>query len=389
MSIQRMPWLPEPPDDFRARCDSIDRMEAKRGKALHQLSNYGLNETQLARLARSLRAARASGSEGPLLPFSFGIVSNATTDFIATAFEGTGVRHGFALLVTAAPFGMTLQAALSPDSALLQAHPDAILLALDYRAYFPELALNDARGAVDAAIMGLRNLVNAFQTASRAVLIVQTIVAPPERVFGSFDRQQPGTPCWLATRFNEALVKDILGRPGISLLDVDSLATAVGTATWYDRTQYLTARLPFASEFVPLYSEHALRLVTAIRGRGRKVLVLDLDNTLWGGVIGDDGVEGITLGQGDPRGEAFLDVQRAALLLKRRGILLAVCSKNDESVALKAIREHPEMALREKDFTAFQINWADKATNLEILAQRLSLGLARLIHRSCLNERRM
>lgn len=376
MSIQRMPWLPATPDDFRARCDSIDRMDGKRGEALRRLANYELNERQLARLARSLSAACASGLEAPLSPFRLGIVSNATTDFISAALEGSGVRHGFALQVAAAPFGMTLQAALLPGSVVLQANPDAIVLALDYRAYFPELMLNDAdaQSAVDAAITQLRNLVAAFQSASRAVLLVQTIVPPPERVFGSFDRQQAGTPGWLAARFNDALVKEVLA-PGVILLDVEALAATVGTAAWYDRPQHLTARLPFASEFVPLYAEHVLRLVTAIRGRSRKVLVLDLDNTLWGGVIGDDGLDGIKLGQGDPRGEAFLDVQRAALLLKQRGILLAVCSKNDEAVALNAMREHPEMVLRENDFSAFQISWADKATNLEILAERLSLGL--------------
>ena len=126
---------------------------------------------------------------------------------------------------------------------------------------------------------------------------------------------------------------------------------------------------------MPLYADTVLHLVAALRGRSRKVLVLDLDNTIWGGVIGDDGKDGIRLGQGDPRGEAFLQLQRAALALKQRGILLALCSKNDETIALKAICEHPDMVLREEDFSAFQINWADKATNLEILAERLSLGL--------------
>jgi FkbH-like protein len=216
--------------------------------------------------------------------------------------------------------------------------------------------------------------VRAFQPASRAALIVQSIAAPPERLFGSFDRRQRGTPAWLAARFNDRLVAEIL-TTGVSLLDVEALATQVGLGLWYDRAQYMTARLPFTGECVPLYAEHVLRVIAAMRGRSRKVLVLDLDNTLWGGVIGDDGIDGIRLGQGDPRGEAFLDVQRAALALKQRGVLLAVCSKNDEPVARKALREHPEMLLREADFSAFQINWADKATNLEILAERLSLGL--------------
>jgi FkbH-like protein len=139
--------------------------------------------------------------------------------------------------------------------------------------------------------------------------------------------------------------------------------------------QWVIAKLPFAQRFVPQYAESVARVLAAVRGKSRKVLVLDLDNTIWGGVVGDDGIEGLKLGQGDPAGEAFVEFQRAALALKNRGILLAVCSKNAESVALKAIREHPDMILREADFSAFQINWSDKASNLEVLAKRLSLGL--------------
>jgi FkbH-like protein len=376
MTASRMPWLPPAPDDFRARCDAVDGMAAKRGDALRQLAAHELNERQLVRLARSLRDARAAAVEAPLAHFALGVVSNATTDFIVPTIEGTGVRHGFSMVVTAAPFGITLQAALSPDSSVVRANPDTILLALDYRAFFSEFNLgdNDAERAVSGAIAYLRQLIDAFRSGTRATILVQTVAAPPERLFGSFDRRQPGTPSWLTARFNDRLVNEVVG-PGVSVLDVETVATQVGLASWYDVNQYLTARLPFAAKHVPLYSEHLVRLITAIRGRSRKVLALDLDNTLWGGVIGDDGIDGIRLGRGDPRGEAFLEVQRAARALNQRGILLVVCSKNDESVALKAIREHPEMLLRESDFSAFQINWADKASNLEILAKRLSLGL--------------
>jgi FkbH-like protein len=351
-------------------------MNGPRGEVLRELAGHELNNSQLLRLARSLDTARAAAAEAPLTPFTLGLVSNATTDFSVPALQGTGLRHGFALKVAAAPFGVTLQAAFSAEFGVLSADPDAILLALDYGAYFADYALRDADSdvSVDSALGKLRDLVQAFQASSRAALLVQSIVAPPERLFGSFDRCQPGTSAWLAARFNDRLVAEIVGT-GVSLVDVEALATQVGLRLWYDSAQYMTARLPFAGECVPLYAEHVLRVVGGIRGRSRKVLVVDLDNTLWGGVIGEHGFDGIQLGQGDPRGEAFLCVQRAALALKQRGVLLAVCSKNDESVARKAIREHPEMLLREADFSAFQINWADKATNLQILAERLSLGL--------------
>ena len=369
-----MPWLRRPPQDFRLQCEAVDRLEGDRGAALRQLASFELSESQLLSLGRCL--GRAYGKTPSLARFKLGVVSNATTDFIVPALRGTGVRHGFRLEVAAAPFGLTVQAALAPEPGVGLASSDAVLVALDYRAYFPDYALRDtdAEGAVDAAVGQLAGILAAFQAAGPAALIVQTIAPPPERLFGSFDRRQPGTPAWLAARFNARLVAELL-RPGVSLLDAEALANHVGLGHWYDRAQYMTARLPFAGDCVPLYAEHVVRVVSALRGRCRKVLVLDLDNTLWGGVIGDDGLDGIRLGQGDPQGEAYLDVQRAALALKRRGVLLAICSKNTEAVALAAIRDHPEMVLREADFSALEINWQDKASNLETLARRLSLGL--------------
>jgi FkbH-like protein len=121
------------------------------------------------------------------------------------------------------------------------------------------------------------------------------------------------------------------------------------------------------------------RLLAAIRGKSRKCLVLDLDNTLWGGVIGDDGLEGIVLAQGDSTGEAFLDVQRAALELRDRGIVLAVSSKNEDAVARAPFVSHPEMLLREHHVAVFQANWNDKATNIAAIAQELSLGIDSLV----------
>jgi FkbH-like protein len=122
-----------------------------------------------------------------------------------------------------------------------------------------------------------------------------------------------------------------------------------------------------------------MRLVAARRGRSAKCLVLDLDNTLWGGVIGDDGLEGIALGQGSPEGEAFLAFQRHVLGLMERGVILAVCSKNDEANALLPFEKHPDMLLRREHITAFQANWDDKPTNLRRIAEAIGIGLDALV----------
>src|SRR6185437_9827022 len=139
------------------------------------------------------------------------------------------------------------------------------------------------------------------------------------------------------------------------------------------------ARLPFSSAYLALYADHVGRILGAMLGNSRRCLVLDLDNTLWGGVIGDDGVEGIRIAQGDPIGEAFLSVQRTALLLRQRGVVLAVSSKNSDEIARQAFRKHPEMLLREEHLAVLQANWTDKATNIKAIAEQLFLGLESLV----------
>src|SRR5580704_18061722 len=122
MTIRRMPWLPPAPDDFRQRCDAIDRISANRVGALRELANYELNDSQLSRLVRSLEKARVEEGDSPLQPFTLGIISNTTTDFLAPALQGSGLRHGFALQTAIAPFGVTLQAAVSADYGVLSAN---------------------------------------------------------------------------------------------------------------------------------------------------------------------------------------------------------------------------------------------------------------------------
>ena len=129
----------------------------------------------------------------------------------------------------------------------------------------------------------------------------------------------------------------------------------------------------------PMYGEQVARVVGAMVGQSRKWLVLDLDNTLWGGVIGDDGLEGIVLGQGSAAGEAYLEFQRYAKGLMERGVVLAVCSKNDEENALLPFEQHAEMVLRRGDIACFVANWEDKATNLRRIARELNLGLDALV----------
>jgi FkbH-like protein len=161
---------------------------------------------------------------------------------------------------------------------------------------------------------------------------------------------------------------------GIYILDYDALVARHGRETWGDERKWLTVRLPVASAHLVHLAAEWLRFLHPLTGKVAKCVAVDLDNTLWGGVIGEDGMTGIRLGQEYP-GAAFQAVQRALLDLTRRGILLAICSKNNAADAMEALASHPGMVLRPADFAATRINWNEKAQSLREIAAELNIGL--------------
>lgn len=380
LSLADLPWLEPAPDGFRGLCKAADDLPDGRGKTLRRLATYRLDLNQLTRLARSVQAARATeGALAPLQPLRLGLLSNATTDLLVPALVGTAPRHGLALDVVAAPFDQVMQEALNPDSALQRARPDAVLLALDHRALgFQANPTDDGEAVVTAALDKVRAIRAGLRTGCGAALIVQTVPPVPKPLFGSLDYRVPAARPRLIEDFNRGLAQQIEGEPDL-LLDVAGLAATVGYEAWHDPVQWYLAKLSFTQRLVPLYADHVARLLAAMRGLSRKCLVLDLDNTVWGGVVGDDGLEGIEVGQGSPRGEAYLAIQQMALDLRARGIVLAVCSKNDEAVVRQALREHPDMLLREHHIAALQANWVDKPANLRAIAEILNIGVDSLV----------
>ena len=163
------------------------------------------------------------------------------------------------------------------------------------------------------------------------------------------------------------------------LLDVAALAETVGLPNWHDPQLWNMGKFSFSDEFIPLYADHVARTVAALRGKSRKALILDLDNTVWGGVIGDDGLEGIAIAQGDARAKRIWRCSGWRWILRQRGIVLAVSSKNTDEVAREPFEKHPEMLLKLDHIAVFQANWNDKATNIQAIAEELSLGLDAMV----------
>jgi FkbH-like protein len=375
-------WLPRVAEGFPERLKDLGNQATPLGRELQSLASYALDLNQLTKLAKAIGKARADArSLDPLVPFKLAILSNSTFDLIVPALVATAARHGIALEIVQPSYDQAAQEALTPDSRVNSSKPDAVLFAIDFRALPLKLSLGDreASSATIQEVIGyLQALGNGIKTNSSAVCIFQTFAPPVEALFGSLDRALPGTMRNLIDGVNRELAEYVIGS-GDVLLDVTTLAETVGLAEWHNTQLWNMAKFPFADEFIPLYADYVARTVAAIRGKSAKVLILDLDNTVWGGVIGDDGLEGIHVAQGDTRGEAHLAVQRLALDLRQRGIVLAVCSKNTDEVAREPFEKHPEMQLKLEHIAVFQANWNDKASNILAIAEELSLGLDSMV----------
>jgi FkbH-like protein len=377
--MTKLPWLPPTPSDFSEQVKALSTDSNTLGSEFQRLATLQLSRGQANRLGGALRTRMAAGQDIGLPQFRLGIASNATMNMVSDLVPAASLRQRLAVETVLAPFGQVIQEALDPASSLNRADCDAILLAVDYvglqldRPHF-----SNAEAFCHDQIEFLRMIVEGFEQNTNSALILQTLAQPPLSLFGSYDRKTQGSVRSMIDCVNTA-IWDLAEEKKAYVLDVSSLAEQVGTFVWFDPVAWHGFKMPFSGEVSPLYAEWLARLLGAIRGRARKCLVLDLDNTCWGGVIGDDGLNGIRLGQGDPIGEAHLAVQRMALDLRERGIILAVASKNDDQVARLPFREHEEMLLKESDIAVFQANWLDKPSNIEAIAEKLNIGIESLV----------
>ncbi|PZU11788.1 HAD family hydrolase [Sphingomonas sp.] len=380
-AIDILPWLLPPAEDFRARVRAIGADEAIDPVALRTIANTALDVDQLDRFGRLMGKIADRVPKGALTPLTLGLIGSHTLDYAAMALVGTGVRHGLLLRLVRADYGQVVQSVLDPSSTVALARPDMVLLSLDPQMLnlaTPRLDADGAAETVKAAIGQVRMLRDGIRDSIGAVAVLQTLPLPADPLFGGYDARVPGSPRAMIEAFNRALAEEVV-EGGDLLIDIAFAAASHGLDRWHDPRGWHSAKMPFALEVAPLYADHVCRVLGAAKGKARKCLVLDLDNTLWGGIIGDDGVEGIKLGQGNAAGEAFLAIQTLAFDLRRRGVILAVCSKNEDANARLPFREHADMLLREEHIAAFVANWTDKATNLRDIAATLNIGTDALV----------
>ncbi len=382
MAVPCLSWLPEPAG-FAARLRALEAAEAVGWAELVALANGRLEFLKTERLDRLLlrHFADAPPAGLPTRPVRLAILGSATTVHLPPSIRVAGLRRNIWLAVHEGEYGQYAQELDDPGSALHRFRPDLVLLAFDARHVTAGLdPAADAAAAERALQDGLDRMRRCWKEAQAtgATVIQQTVLPTLPALMGSNEQRLPGSPAALVARLN-ALLPAAAEAAGVHLLSLDGVAARDGIAAWHDPVLWHRAKQDISPVAAPVYGDLVGRLVAALQGRSAKCLVLDLDNTLWGGVIGDDGLEGIVVGQGSALGEAFLAVQAHAKALAARGVILAVCSKNDEANALSPFERHPEMLLKRSDLSCFVANWDDKATNLRRIARELNIGVDSLV----------
>jgi FkbH-like protein len=347
---------------------------------LRRVVSPALDYTTAQSLCRLHAAIKKSGI--PLGPKTrLAVLGSVTTKQLVALIELHLFAAGVDADVYEADYGVFRQEILDPQSALYQFQPQIVFLATTWRDLARRPKLNDSREElarlVEAEQAEWRSLWETLQARIGCQVIQNNFVLPPVRSFGNHELRHPGS----VNRYLSATNQHLLDTapPFVTIHDVDNLASLCGRWSWSDPRFVHQAKMPCAPEYLVDYAHSVASLVGAQLGLAKKCLVLDLDNTLWGGVIGDDGLEGIRLGQGDPEGEAFLAFQEYVKGLERRGVILAVCSKNEEATAREVFEKHSEMVVRSNDISCFVANWDDKATNLRTIARTLNIGLDSLV----------
>ncbi|HKQ46826.1 MAG TPA: HAD-IIIC family phosphatase [Phycisphaerae bacterium] len=335
-------------------------------------------------IAKIAQAARVLGPHRSALataPVRVACLSSFTFDPLKSALELQGLRAGFAFDVHIGPYGQFDRELIDPASGTTAFKPDVVLLAVRLHDVSPaiydgfnSLSSVEAEQRIDDWMARLRSALTTFRQHSAATVLLQNYEVPAWPALGIAGAAAPLSQAALIERAGQALRELASSMENVYVMDYDALVARHGRARWTDRRMALYARIPVSAENYWALAGFYVQHLRPLYGLSKKVLVLDADNTLWGGVVGDVGMEGIALGPDYP-GSAYVAMQRRALELYHRGIVLCIASKNEPGSVEEVLDRHPEMVLRREHFSAMRINWRSKPENLQDMAAELNLGI--------------
>lgn len=314
--------------------------------------------------------------EEPRRRVRLAIVGSFTTLQLSRILPLASMRQGIELQLWEGNYGQYRQELLDPGSALYRWQPDFIVIAVHEGELQLPFLSESPDDDVAREVASWTTLWDAVALHGSARVIQFNFALPVETPFGHLGTRVSGTRHAMMLAVNAGL--GVAAGRKVDILDCERLSALTGKEQWMDPRYWHLSKQAVSLQVLPLLARHLTAVIAASLGLSRKCLVLDLDNTLWGGVIGEDGLVGIKLG-GDQTGEAFVSFQEYLRQLKDKGVILAVCSKNNESDAREPFQHHPEMRLKLDDFAVFIANWETKPDNLVRIAKTLNIGLDALV----------
>lgn len=329
---------------------------------------------QLKKLAKNTPQSSAA--------FRIAVVGDSSTQYLSTAIRGYGVMANIPLQVMDADYNQIDAQLLDPDSETYHFGPDMLLLYLSSEWIWHKFCtcpLSERELFAQRELEYLQSCWESFHQKAPSSRILQTnFVQIPDAVFGNASALVSKSFLYQIRKLNYLLAEAASNAKMVSILDLDIIQSTYGRLYTHDNKLKMIAKAMLSLDVLPTVAKQVVDIVCALKGSLKKCIVLDLDNTLWGGVIGDDGLEGIQLGELGI-GAAFLYLQRWLKELKERGIILAVCSKNNEETAKLPFEKHPDMVLRLEDISVFVANWEDKASNIRTIQGILNIGMDSMV----------
>ena len=303
-----------------------------------------------------------------------------TVEPMVALLRAAALMQGIDLAVHVGDFNAYAQEMIDPASPMYDFAPDIVVVAVRLADVSPLLWETFPGDSPDEVVKEIDRLsdtiagwIAAVRARSSAGIIVHNFEMPARPRQGILDTQSEAGQLTAISELNRRLRALAARNTGVYILDYDALVARHGREQWHDERKWQTMRMPITAKNHLHVAHEWLRMLVPLSGGGCKVLVTDLDNTLWGGVIGEDGLAGIHLGA-DAKGAGFRALQRAMLGLRQRGIILAICSKNNQAEIDEVFEKHSDMLLRLHHFSSTRVNWADKPTNLAAIAADLNLG---------------
>lgn len=313
-----------------------------------------------------------------LVPVKVALLGDTATQFLATALKGTGIDRGFRLDLFEAEFNQVERQFMDPDSDLHAFDPEYIVVFQSTHKWLEKHALSSSEkkaSLADERLVFVRSICGLTQ----AKIIYLNYPEIEDTVFGSYANRVPSSFTWQVRKFNYELMRISQENPNLYICDLAGLQSKFGRDRFFDAAVYTSTEMILSLDALPYVSARILDIICSLKGRFKKCLILDLDNTLWGGVVGDDGLEGIQLGHGLGIGKVFTEFQMWIKKLKERGIIICICSKNDEDKAKEPFEKHPDMVLRLSDIAVFMANWETKVDNIRAIQQVLNIGFDSMV----------